>query len=262
MNRIKTTIDTGGNKPVLVFLHGFCESKQIWEQFTHPLQTHYRLILIDLPGFGDNTEPQPNYTMESNAAYVREVLAALAIQKCVLIGHSMGGYVGLALAEKYPEILLGLVLFHSSALPDSAEKKESRNKTIEFIKKNGVATFMDTFVAPLFYEGNREKNQSAIQLLAQIGKKGTPAAITGTIAGMRDRPDRTEVLKNIPCPVLFIAGKQDPAVTLEQTLQQCYLPAISHALFLDQTGHMGMFEHPDLTRKWIVGFVNSLDLSI
>ena len=130
MNLIKTTIDTGGNKPVLVFLHGFCENKQIWEQFTQPLQANYRLILIDLPGFGDNTVPRPDYTMESGAVYVREVLTSLAIQKCVLIGHSMGGYVGLAFAEKYPELLLGLVLFHSSALPDSAEKKENRNKTI------------------------------------------------------------------------------------------------------------------------------------
>ena len=110
MNRIKTTIDTGGNKPVLVFLHGFCESKQIWEQFTHPLQTHYRLILIDLPGFGDNTEPQPNYTMESNAAYVREVLAALAIRKCVLIGHSMGGKAAMMLALTQPDKVRRLVV--------------------------------------------------------------------------------------------------------------------------------------------------------
>ena len=254
----KTVIDSGGNKPALVFLHGFCESKQVWEQFTQPLQIAYRVILLDLPGFGDNTALPTEFTMESFADYVQGVLINLNINKCVLIGHSMGGYIGLAFAEKFPEMLLGLCLFQSSALPDSAEKKQNRDRTIAFIQKHGLDKFMDTFVAPLFYEGNRDKNHQAIQLLAQIGKQGNPEGIIRTVAGMRDRPDRTKVLENIPCPVLFIAGKQDTAVTLAQTLEQCYLPQIAHTLFLDQTGHMGMFEQPDQTLKALTGFVFSL----
>ena len=254
----KTVIDSGGDKPALVFLHGFCESKQVWEHFTQPLQTDYRIILLDLPGFGNNAELLAKFTMESFADYVRKVMDALYIQNCVLIGHSMGGYIGLAFAEKYAERLLGLCLFQSSALPDSEEKKQNRDRTIAFIQKNGVEKFMDTFVAPLFYEGNREINQDAIKLLAQIGKQGNPEAIIGTIAGMRDRPDRTSVLENIPCPVLFIAGRQDPAVTLAQTLQQCYIPKIAHALFLDQMGHMAMFEQPEPACKALAGFVSSL----
>jgi len=258
VNLHKTVVDTGGEKPALVFLHGFCESKEVWEYFTPPLLTDYRVILLDLPGFGDNTQLRSDYNMESIAAYVREVLADFNIRKCVLIGHSMGGYAALAFAEKYASMLLGVCLFNSSALPDSEEKKQNRNRTIEFIQKHGVEKFMDTFVAPLFHESNRENNQDAIQLLAQIGKQGSTEGIIGTVAGMRDRPDRTAVLENIPCPVLFIAGKQDPAVTLEQTLQQCYLPKIAHTLFLDQTGHMGMFERPELTCKALAGFAGSL----
>lgn len=246
--------DTGGNNPVLVFLHGFLESKEIWPNFVQPLQSQFRVILIDLPGHGHNTARRKNYSLEAAATYVRETLQDLNITKCTLVGHSMGGYVAMALAEKYPEILSGIVLFHSSALPDTDEKKEGRNKTIGFIQQHGVAKFMDTFVAPLFYEGNREKQAATIASLTETGKKIAPEAVTGALAGMRDRADRTGVLRQADFPFLFISGKQDQAVTLEQTLAQCHLPKLAYTLFLDQTGHMGMFERPAETLAAIRNF--------
>jgi pimeloyl-ACP methyl ester carboxylesterase len=251
----KTNIsDSGGTGPALVFLHGFCESKAIWQDFVAPLPADYRVILLDLPGFGANNAPQEDYSMESGAAAVQQVLADLQLEKSLVIGHSMGGYVALALAEKYPQLLAGLVLFHSSALADSEEKKDNRNKTIAFIRKQGVDKFMDTFVAPLFYEGNRQAKKEVIALLTQIGKQSSEQAIVGALAGMRDRPDRSQVLQAADFPVMIIAGKQDPAVALEQTLQQCHLPGESHTLFLDQTGHMGMFEKTRETRLALQGF--------
>lgn len=246
--------DTGGPGKVLVFLHGFCENKEIWTPYTRPLQEKYRLIMLDLPGHGQNNAPRAAYSMADNAEFVLEALRALQIEQCVLIGHSMGGYTALAFAEKYPAMLTGIGLFHSSALADGAEKKENRNKTIQFIQKHGVDKFMDTFVAPLFYESNRQPQQVAIRQLTQTGKELTPAAVIGTIQGMRDRPDRTHVLSQADFPFLFIAGKQDTAVTLEQTLQQCYLPKTAYTLFLDATGHMGMFERPQETLAAIQSF--------
>jgi len=246
--------DSGGDGKVLVFLHGFMESKELWEDFVKPLQPQYRLILLDLPGHGANTAPRENYSLESSAEYVRQTLQTLQVNKFLLIGHSMGGYLAMAFAEKYPELLSGVVLFHSSALPDTEEKKENRNKTIEFIQKHGVAKFMDTFVAPLFYEGNREQQAPAIAFLTETGKKVAPEAVVGAVAAMRDRPDRTEILRQVDFQVLFISGKQDQAVTLAQTLQQCPLPQVAHALFLDQTGHVGMFERPTETLAAIRNF--------
>ncbi|KAA5539504.1 alpha/beta fold hydrolase [Adhaeribacter rhizoryzae] len=250
-----TIIDSGGNGKVLVFLHGFLESKELWLEYTKPLQQDYRVILLDLPGHGNNTYQPEKYSMDNNAAFVREALQSLNINQCILIGHSMGGYTAMAFAEKYPELLSGVVMFHSSALPDTDEKKENRDKTIDFIQKHGAEKFMETFVAPLFYEGNRQSKQATIQQLTQTGKKVAPEAIIGTVKAMRDRPDRTKILSEVNFPFLFIAGKQDAAVTLEQTLQQCHLPKTSYTLFLDQTGHMGMFERPHETLTAIKGFV-------
>ncbi|QMU30164.1 alpha/beta fold hydrolase [Adhaeribacter radiodurans] len=255
---LQTVSDSGGSDKVLVFLHGFCESKEVWETFVQPFRESYRVIAIDLPGFGKNTAPRLSYSMEEAAAYVHKVLKNLEIKKCLLVGHSMGGYVALAFAEKHNNMVNGLCLFHSSALPDSKEKKATRTKTIKFIKKNGLSVFMDAFTAPLFSPVNRKYFAKEIKMLTAIGKETLPEAVIGAIKGMRDRKKRTKVLKDARYPVLFIAGKDDQAVTLEQTLAQCYLPAHSTVVFLAKTAHQGMFEKPVETRNALRSFAEGI----
>ncbi|WP_051359689.1 alpha/beta fold hydrolase [Adhaeribacter aquaticus] len=250
--------DSGGNGKPIIFLHGFCESKKVWEQFIEPFKPEFRVVTVDLPGFGQNQDLRDDYSMDSAAAEVHEIVEALGFEKATVIGHSMGGYVALAYAEKYSEFVNGLSLFHSTAFPDSEEKKEARNRTIEFIQKHGVGKFMDSFVAPLFFEGNRKQNEAAINLLIGLGKEASGEAIIGTVIGMRDRPDRTHVLRKANFPIQFIAGKQDTAVPFEQTLQLCPLPKIAHVLLLDQTGHMGMFEQKDITQNAVISFIRSI----
>ncbi|GAB3199216.1 pimeloyl-ACP methyl ester carboxylesterase [Pontibacter aydingkolensis] len=242
----------------LVFLHGFCESTKVWETFTKPLEHKFRIILLDLPGFGENTQSVHEYSMESMADDVKRQLDEQGVKKCILIGHSMGGYVSMAFAEKYEKMLNGLCLFHSSALPDTDEKKENRNKTIEFVEKHGVAKFMQSFVKPLFYADNRKKLRKEIDLMVEIGKNTPKESITSGLAAMRDRPDRTDVLKNVKCPVLFIFGKKDGAVPLDKALEQCHLPNNSMVNFLGKTGHMGMFERTYETRKAIEKFAETI----
>ncbi|PSR56153.1 alpha/beta hydrolase [Adhaeribacter arboris] len=253
----QTVSDSGGSGKVLVFLHGFCESKEVWNAFCQPFRETYRVIALDLPGFGKNIAPQPGYSMEEAAAYVHKVLKALEIKKCALIGHSMGGYVALAFAEKHGNMVNGLCLFHSSALPDSKEKKAIRTKSIKFIKKNGVSVFMDAFTAPLFSPVNRKYFAKEIKMLTAMGKETPPEAVMGAMKGMRDRKKRIKVLKDARYQVLFIAGKDDQAITLEQTLAQCYLPAYSSVLFLAKTGHQGMFEKPLETRNALRSFAEN-----
>jgi pimeloyl-ACP methyl ester carboxylesterase len=242
----------------LVFLHGFCESKEIWAEFTKPLENKFKIIALDLPGFGENIQHIEDYSMESMADYVKQKLDELQVKKCVLIGHSMGGYVSMAFAEKYGQMLNGLCLFHSSALPDTDEKKENRNKTIEFVEKHGVDKFMQSFVEPLFYVDNRKKLRKEIDKMIEIGKSTPKQSITKGLAAMRDRPDRTSELKKIKCPVLFLFGKEDGAVPLDKALEQCHLPTNSMTNFLGKTGHMGMFERTYETRKAIEKFAETI----
>lgn len=238
----------------LVFLHGFCESKELWNDLISKLPEKFHCVALDLPGYGENLKPVADYSMEAMAEAVHEELKTLHIKKCILVGHSLGGYVSLAFAEKYPKILQGLCLFHSSALADTEEKKEARNKTIDFVKKHGVDLFMQSFVAPLFAPENREKCKKDIEKLIKIGKATPEESIVKTLRAMRDRKKRLKVLKEATFPVLFISGKEDGAVPLQATLEQCYLPNNSTTVFLGGTGHMGMFERPYETRKAVEKF--------
>jgi pimeloyl-ACP methyl ester carboxylesterase len=253
-----STFTDAGSGDALVFLHGFAESKQLWTDFKKPLQQKFRTIALDLPGFGNNTAEVADYSMDAMADYVKQQLDKLGIKKCILIGHSMGGYVSMAFAEKYSAMLNGLCLFHSSALPDTDEKKDNRNKTIEFVEKHGVEKFMQSFVEPLFFAENREKLRSKIDLMKKIGTATPKESVVGGLAAMRDRPDRTEVLKKANYPVLFIFGKEDGAVPMDKALEQCHLPDNSMVYFLGQTGHMGMFERTYETRKTIEKFTETI----
>ncbi|GGK61220.1 alpha/beta fold hydrolase [Rufibacter glacialis] len=257
MNSTALAYTEAGSGPVIVFLHGFCESKDVWTDFTKPLEHQFRIIAFDLPGHGESPLPS-DFSMESQARQVQEALQDLKVEKCLLVGHSMGGYVALALAESFPDQLYGLCLFHSSALPDTQEKQESRDKTAAFVQKHGLDKFMETFVSPLFAESNRESSKEAIQKMQEIGKATPVETVLGCLGAMRDRPDRTEVLKTTVLPVFFLAGKEDPAVPLEAILQQCHLPENSMTYFLGHVGHMGMFENPALTRQALLKFAETL----
>ncbi|GAA4433969.1 alpha/beta hydrolase [Pontibacter saemangeumensis] len=247
-----------GSGDTLVFLHGFCESKQVWADFVKPLANQFRTIALDLPGHGGNTGNSGNLSIENQAEDVRRQLDELEVKRCILVGHSMGGYVGMAFAEKYGHMLGGLCLFHSSALPDTDEKKENRNKTIDFVERNGVTAFINPFIEPLFYAGNRDRLKQEIELMKEIGRRTPKEAVVGALTAMRDRPDRTAVLKQARFPVLFIFGKEDGAVPLEKALEQCHLPDNSTVLFLGNTGHMGMFERKNETQKALQNFARTV----
>lgn len=252
------TYTDSGSGDALVFLHGFCESKEVWTDFVKPLTQKFRIITLDLPGFGANTNQEANFSMEFMADAVQKQLDAIGVKKCILIGHSMGGYVSMAFAEKYSTTLTGLCLFHSSALPDTEEKKENRDKSIDYIERHGVDNFINPFIEPLFYQENRARLQDKIDLMKRIGKQTPKASVQGALAAMRDRPDRTKVLESLTCPVLFIFGKDDGAVPLDKALEQCHLPANSMVYFLGKTGHMGMFERTYETRKAIEKFAETI----
>ncbi len=247
--------DTGHGFPLLL-LHGFCESRNVWQYCEKMLATHYRVITPDLPGFGESRLEVSEVSMDYFAEQIKALLDLLKIEKCVLVGHSLGGYVALAFAEKYENRLAGMGLFHSTAFADSEEKKENRNKTIEFIEKHGVPLFAESFVAPLFPLNKRALLKTEIECLIQIASSSSEIGVIETTKAMRNRKDQTNTLKSVSIPVLFVVGKLDGAVPLEKSLEQCYLPKHSIVHFLDDAGHMGMIEKKPETTKIIRSFTS------
>lgn len=250
--------ETGAGTPVIL-LHGFGEDGNIWELITEELKNHFHLIIPDLPGSGNSEMlPGENYagsdsnksarpqhpSMEDFAEIIKYIMDDVSIDECVLIGHSMGGYITIAFAEKFPEKLLAFGFFHSSAFADDPQKIETRLKAIEFIKSNGAQQYLKTSIPNLFADKFKHEHPEKIEELIIAGNRFTTTALIQYAFAMIDRPDRTGVLKSFRKPVLFIIGENDSAVPLQTSLQQCHMPGISFVYVLPETGHMGMIETP------------------
>ena len=123
-----------GKGPVVVLLHGYLESLEVWNGFSTKLSNHFRVLCFDIPGHGQSDVLHEIQTMEQLAAHIRKALLLLNINKCMMVGHSMGGYVTLMFQKLFPEMLLGFCLFHSHPFADSQEKQKNRMREMELIR--------------------------------------------------------------------------------------------------------------------------------
>jgi len=244
--------DTGKGK-VLVFLHGFCEDLRIWQEFTQSLESSYRIICPDLPGFGRSAPTSSDLSLWAETLH--NLLSDLGVQKAWIIGHSMGGYVAMALAERYPDLFQGLVLFHSTALADNDEKKKSRNRNIRFIQDHGAVPFVRQLIPSLF--GTSVKRESETQLALQIAETQPDQGLVNALMAMRNRSDRSGVLASLPCPVLILSGKHDSVLALKEQAELALLPDVCIFHVLPDTGHMGMLEEPETCRTFLLEFIES-----
>ena len=247
--------DEGSGLPV-VLLHGFAEDSSIWNKQADQLKTNYRLLIPDLPGSGLSSALTDDTSMEKMAEEIFLLLDREDLQQCVLIGHSMGGYISLAFAEKYPERLIGLGLFHSTAYPDTEEKKTARRKSIEFIQKHGSSAFIRGSTPNLFAEENRKDHPELINDMIDRYSNFSPDALVYYYEAMIRRPNRTAVLEQTKNPVLFVIGSHDQAVPPQQALQQSHIPALSHIHILKHSGHLGMLEEPDQSYRILQSYLN------
>jgi len=225
----------------LVLLHGFAEDSSLCDSQKEYLKDKHRLIIPDLPGSG-SAPLDSDTSMEGLATAVKARLDAENIEQCIMVGHSMGGYVTLAFAELYPDRIKALGLFHSTSYADTEEKKAARRKGIEFIQKNGAAPFIRQSTPNLFSESSRQEHPEWVADLIQRYSNFDPDALIQYYEAMIRRPDRSHVLRNFKGPVLFVIGGQDSAVPLTTSLQQCHMPSIAHIHILKDAGHMGMIE--------------------
>jgi pimeloyl-ACP methyl ester carboxylesterase len=245
----------GRGKTPLVLLHGFCEEQSVWREIM-PKMTKKRVIFIDLPGFGASTMLPKGAQMTDFADILQQILQQLNVEKVVLVGHSMGGYVALAFAEKFPERLAGLGLFHSHPFEDAPERKGFRQKAIEFIGQNGLEKYCRQLFPALFAPGFSEKNPEPLRNLTEIAAKFDPEGVIRAIDAMINRRDLTSVLQKSACPVLFVLGEKDGLLPTDQLLAQTHLAPIADIHFLKNIGHMGMFEAADETAQIFLNFLD------
>ncbi len=222
----------------VVLLHGFGENPDIWDTFLPLLPEQYNFILLDYSKIAFCQ------TIDQYAQWVHTEIEERKITRFVLIGHSMGGYISLAYAEKHAEYLAGLGLFHSTSYADSEEKKKSRDKTAAFIKRRGSAAFIDNFLPNMYNDDFVRKNGVYIRQQLDDNRKLPEEALIQATMAMKKRADRTSVMSSLKVPILFVVGKKDQFIPFEDAMNQLPLLKEPFVLILNHVAHAGMKEAP------------------
>lgn len=238
--------DQGKGFPI-VLIHGFCETHEIWNSFSKELSKDFRIICLDLPGFGQSKLLPAGFSIADVAAKVLTLLMELKITNCIAVGHSLGGYVTLEMAAQQTNLFKAFGLFHSTAYPDAEERKISRNKVIEFVSSHGVAPFIESFIPPLFYDQTNPHIKSLVRLASRTQRE----TLIAYVKAMRDRPDRMSVLEEFKHPILFIGGEKDTGISPESVKKQANLALNPTLHIIPEVAHVGMFED-EKTTLWVV----------
>ena len=246
--------ERGEGDSVIVLLHGYLASIEVWEGFIPLLSPPCRVVAIDLPGHGLSEVKGGVHTMEFLADVVRGVLERLKIGRCVLVGHSMGGYVALEFLRKYPEMLSGLVLLHSTPNPDSEAKKEQRQGEINLILAGKKEVLARTTPEKGFCRSNRLRMKRAIEELADQIMMTEDEGIVAVLRGMCERRDLNETMRQSAIPQLIILGRGDEYITPDIAEAMVVRQPQAQVVWLDHSGHTGFLEQPAETAQAILTF--------
>jgi pimeloyl-ACP methyl ester carboxylesterase len=245
-----------GSGPTVLMLHGFPMHQEVWNNFAEKLSGSFHVITVDLPGFGKSALLPQGFTIQQVAETLIDWMHGHKIKSACLIGHSLGGYVALEMVKKDPSLFSSLVLFHSTAYADSAEKKQSRNKVLDFISSNGVRAFTSNFISSLFVD----QDHPAIAKVKEISIEASSEAVEGYTKAMRDRPENTSTLKDFHKPILFLSSEKDGGISLKSIFSQSTLNSQTEVHILPNVAHMGMFENEVLSLQIIKNFVDKSQL--
>lgn len=241
-----------GKGAAIVLLHGFLENSTMWKNLTPHLIKRNRVITIDLLGHGKTECLGYVHSMEDMAEAVYAVLKYLRLRRVQLIGHSMGGYVALAFAEAFPKKVKALCLMNSSALADSQEKQNNRDRAIKAVKQN-YKTFVKISVSNLFKPENRTIFPSEIENVTKEALKTPLQGIVAALEGMKTRPDRSYLLSNSSFYKMMIIGKEDPALDYNSLIEQTRNTNVKVVEFPD--GHMSHIENMKVFTYNILRFI-------
>lgn len=235
---VELSYEEHGQGIPVIFLHGFPFNRTIWQPLVPLLQADARLILPDLRGFGGSPVTEGVYAMRLLADDVLALMDRLEIDRALLVGHSMGGYVALSFAQAYPNRLLGLGLVATQAAADTPERRQSRYKIAESVGHKGARVVAGSMVNTL------TPRAELIQPITELILKSHPVGIVGALKGMAERHDLTGILSNVHVPAVVIAGTDDQLLSMDKSEMMAQMLPKGWLVKVPGAGHMLMMEEP------------------
>lgn len=239
--------------PVVILLHGFLGSHDIWNSFLPEMLKKYRVITVDLPGHGHSTKAAQTFTMTEMAEEVAAIMRKEKVDLAHIIGHSMGGYVGLELLSKFPSKIGSLTLLNSTALDDSEQKKADRLRAIRVFDLN-PAIYVREAIQNLFYHENKVAISKFLEPLQEIALGTSILGAQACLRGMRERKNHVLTINEADVPVQFIAGVHDQTVPFDSIPDQVKSSNVSLQV-MQNSGHMSFVEEPERCLQLILDFI-------
>lgn len=247
--------DSEKGEKCVVLLHGYLESMVIWEEFVPLLYKDVRVVTLDLPGHGISLINGEVHTMEYLADCVANTMQTLGIDSYSVVGHSMGGYVALAMLDKYSERLNSITLLSSFATADSEEKCDRRRREIDLVKA-GKKSMMARLVPHAgFAPQNTKRLKDWIDDLEELIEITEDKGVIAILGGMIERKDRDEQLRQSTVPHQFILGRHDYYIPTEHAEEIERTHPESRIVWLEESGHMGFIEEPEKCAEAILSMV-------
>jgi pimeloyl-ACP methyl ester carboxylesterase len=249
--------DTGKGKTI-VLLHGYLETMEVWEKIIAELSKTFRVITLDLPGHGLSDFCENTATMEFMADCVKTLLDKQKVSECFVVGHSMGGYVALAFAKKYPAAAKALCLFSSTPNADTEQKKIDRDREINLIRAGKFELILKNNISRGFATMNLKKFDEEIFAIEDTATVANTNGIISCLQAMKLREDMNDFMKTIQQKALFVFGKYDNYITFDiaKNIMQKY-PQATYAI-LQNSGHNGFIEEPEESINALSSFAEKM----
>ncbi len=244
-----------GRGPAITLVHGFPLNHRIYDTQIRALSRTYRVIAPDLPGFGKSPLNREDVTMDTYADVLATMLDALDVEKTVLAGLSMGGYIAFAFWRRHPERVQGLVLLNTRAKPDTPEGRENRFKTIEAVRQRGLTPLIEGMIPKLLSPATLRGKVHVVNKLRHIMEEASIEGVVAALKAMAHRPDSRPTLGTITVPTLIIAGKDDGLIPVIEAEEMALNIPNARLHVVDQAGHLVTMERPRTTARLMASFM-------
>ncbi|HKJ68475.1 MAG TPA: alpha/beta hydrolase [bacterium] len=252
-------VDEGQGKPV-VLIHGFPFDHHLWDHQVNILSQTNRVIVPDLRGFGESDHPDEIYTMTQYAADIIALLDLLQIEKAVMAGLSMGGYVALAIADQFPERMDGLILSNTRSAKDTAAVRQNRYNTIEKINYDGTEFLIEEMIQKVLSKKTLKEKPEVVEFVEKMMRRQDAVGIKGALAGMAQRKDRTFILNALQVPVIVINGKKDSLISVIEAKRMARELSMGHLEVIPASGHLSNLVQPEKYNEILKRFIESCEV--
>lgn len=237
----------------IILIHGFLGSSEIWNSFIPKLQNNYQILTIDLPGHGKSNPYDGKLTMELIAENVKTILENHNIKNAHFLGHSMGGYVSLAILDLFPEIVKSITLLNSTAKEDSEQKKNDRLLAMKVFDLQ-PKVFIQAAIENLFYSENLIPLSKEVKKMQEIALQTNIEGAKASLMAMRNRKDYCDLIQKTLCPILYISGMEDTTVPFK-TIQDQIQNTNVNLIAIEKSGHMCFVESFEVTLNGFINFI-------